>query len=166
MTTALTRPAAAAAARRRGRHELPPGRPLRRWEALAYLLLGAALAAAVLLPGRGEPSVDTSPRLYFQPARTLTGAFSTWNPAPTLGQQSYDAGIAPVAAAVWAVRALARSVWLTARLWRLLLLLLLLLLFLLFLLILLLLLLPHKWPPEKVKPLLIHSLHIFKMLFV
>ncbi|HYY79214.1 MAG TPA: alpha-(1-_3)-arabinofuranosyltransferase family protein, partial [Actinomycetes bacterium] len=124
MTTALTRPAAAAAARRRGRHELPPGRPLRRWEALAYLLLGAALAAAVLLPGRGEPSVDTSPRLYFQPARTLTGAFSTWNPAPTLGQQSYDAGIAPVAAAVWAVRALARSVWLTARLWRLLLLLL------------------------------------------
>jgi hypothetical protein len=122
VTTALTRPVAAAAARR-GRHEQPPGPPRRRWEALAYLLLGAALAGAVLLPGRGQPSVDTSPRLYFQPARTLTGAFSTWSPAPTLGQQSYDAGIAPVAAAVWAVHALARSVWLTTRLWRLLLLL-------------------------------------------
>jgi arabinofuranan 3-O-arabinosyltransferase len=106
---------------RPGRQRRPAGRA--RGEPLAYLLLALALTLAVVLPGWGQPSVDTSPRLYFQPGRTLAGAFSAWSPAPSLGQQSYDAGIAPVAAAVWAIQSLAGSVWLSTRLWRLLLLL-------------------------------------------
>ena len=106
---------------RPGLHRRPARRP--HGEPLAYLLLVLALALAVVLPGWGQPSVDTSPRLYFQPGRALTGAFSTWSSAPSLGQQSYDTGIAPVAAAVWAIRSVTGSVWLSTRLWRLLLLL-------------------------------------------
>jgi arabinofuranan 3-O-arabinosyltransferase len=121
MTLPQPRPTVAGPSERPGRHERPAWRV--RGEPLAYLLLALALALPVLLPGWGQPSVDTSPRLYFQPGRTLTGAFSTWSPAPSLGQQSYDVGIAPVAGAVWAIQTVTGSVWLTTRLWRLLLLL-------------------------------------------
>ena len=89
-------PAVDEAPERPGRHRRRARRP--QGEPLAYLLLVLALALAVVLPGWGQPSVDTSPRLYFQPGRALTGAFSTWSSAPSLGQQSYDAGIAPAAA--------------------------------------------------------------------
>jgi arabinofuranan 3-O-arabinosyltransferase len=121
MTLSRPRPTLTATPERAGRHQRPAQRV--GGEPLAYLLLGLALALAVLLPGWGQPSIDTSPRLYFEPGRTLTGAFSTWTPAPSLGQQSYDAGIAPVAAAVWTIQTATGSVWLTTRLWRLLLLL-------------------------------------------
>jgi arabinofuranan 3-O-arabinosyltransferase len=118
MTTSLQRSPRLAALGHRGEPTSRPGAEL-----LAYLALATAVALPIVLLGWGKASIDTSPRLYFEPWKTFTGAFSTWDPTPSLGQQDYNVGIAPVAVAVGLIKTVTGSVWLTTRLWRLLLLL-------------------------------------------
>ncbi|ONH33922.1 alpha-(1-_3)-arabinofuranosyltransferase domain-containing protein [Pseudofrankia asymbiotica] len=123
MTISLERPSRPAVrGHRRGQRGERPSGP-KRAELFAYLGIAIAIALPILLIGWGKASIDTSPRLYFQPWKTFAGAFSTWDTGPSLGSQDYNVGIAPVAVAVGLIKTVVHSVWLTTRLWRLLLLL-------------------------------------------
>ena len=87
-------------------------------EPLAYLVLGVLVLAVLLLTDRGMIAPDTKPHLYLAPARTLRAALSAWRADPYLGQPNFDAGVAPVALGVMAIRALGVPAWLVIRLWR------------------------------------------------
>src|SRR6266508_838826 len=113
--TRLALPAPSTTARERG------WRRLRRdglAEPLAYLALGVLVLAVLLLTDRGMIAPDTKPHLYLAPARTLRAALSAWRADPYLGQPNFDAGVAPVALGVMAIRALGVPAWLVIRLWR------------------------------------------------
>ncbi len=96
----------------------PPRRPARYAEPAAYLVLGALVLAVLLATDWGQVTPDTRPELYLAPGRTLLGALAAWRPDPYLGQPNFDTGTAPVALAVWALRALGADAWLAVRLWR------------------------------------------------
>src|SRR6266542_2542195 len=113
--TRLALPAPSTTARERG------WRRLRRdglAEPLAYLALGVLVLAVLLLTDRGMIAPDTKPHFYLAPARTLRAALSAWRADPYLGQPNFDAGVAPVALGVMAIRALGVPAWLVIRLWR------------------------------------------------
>ena len=109
--TRLALPAPSTTARERGRR-------LRRAELLAYLVLGVLVLAVLLLTDRGMIAPDTKPHLYLAPARAFHAALSSWREDPYLGQPNFDAGVAPVALGVMAIRALGVPAWLVIRLWR------------------------------------------------
>jgi arabinofuranan 3-O-arabinosyltransferase len=98
----------------------PPGprRPLDYAEPAAYVLLGALVLAALLVPDWGMVTPDTRPDLYLAPGRALRGVLAAWRPDPYLGQPNFDTGSAPAALAVAVIRALGTDAWLAVRLWR------------------------------------------------
>src|SRR6266516_1673906 len=89
-----------------------------RTELVAYAVIGLALLGALLFGSWGWLTQDTRPELYLAPARALRLTLATWRPDPYLGQPNFDAGTAPMALAVWAIRSLGVPAWVAVRLWR------------------------------------------------
>jgi arabinofuranan 3-O-arabinosyltransferase len=115
VTERLALPGLSAAARERGRRRLRDGSLA---EPVAYVVLGVLVLGVLLLSDRGMIAPDTKPHLYLAPGRTLRAALSAWRADPYLGQPNFDAGVAPVALGVMAIRALGVPAWLVIRLWR------------------------------------------------
>jgi arabinofuranan 3-O-arabinosyltransferase len=93
-------------------------------EAVAYAALGALVVLAVFLNRWGSFTPDTEPQLYLAPGRVLMQSLFSWKVSPALGQANFQTGAAPVAALIFAIRALGASAWVAVRVWRALLLLL------------------------------------------
>lgn len=89
-----------------------------RSELVAYLVIGLALLLVLLIGSFGRLTPDTRPVLYLAPARALRETLQTWRPDPYLGQPNFDAGSAPMALAIWVIRAFGTPAWVAVRLWR------------------------------------------------
>jgi arabinofuranan 3-O-arabinosyltransferase len=87
-------------------------------EPAAYVLAGALVLAALIVPDWGKVTPDTRPEVYLAPWRALRGALAAWRPDPYLGQPNLDTGTAPAALAVALLRSLGADAWLAVRLWR------------------------------------------------
>lgn len=101
---------------------MPPDRAPRVGWGEGLILVGGALAltAAVIGTRWGVFTPDTRPDLYQNPAAFLRSTVQAWvGGASGLGQGNFNAGAAPVAAAVWVIRTLGAPAWLAVRIWRL-----------------------------------------------
>jgi arabinofuranan 3-O-arabinosyltransferase len=96
----------------------PPRRARDLAEPAAYGVLGVGVLAVLVLTDRGWLTPDTSPELYLAPGRALARSLAAWRPDPYLGQPNLDAGTAPAAMVVAAIRGLGVDAWLAVRLWR------------------------------------------------
>ncbi len=105
--------------------EVVGGRPaiardfvVRRRVTLVLAGLAGLVVVAVFANSWGSFTPDTEPQLYYAPGRTLIQSLFAWKASPFLGQANFQTGLAPVAAAIFAIRALGASPWVAVRIWR------------------------------------------------
>jgi len=87
-------------------------------ETVAYAVFGTLVVLAVFLNRWGSFTPDTEPQLYLAPGRVLIQSLFSWRSSPALGQPNFQTGVAPVAAVIFAIRALGASAWVAVRVWR------------------------------------------------
>ncbi|MDP9343272.1 MAG: alpha-(1-_3)-arabinofuranosyltransferase [Actinomycetota bacterium] len=90
----------------------------RRRLTLIFAGLAALVVVAVFANSWGSFTPDTEPQLYYAPGRTLIQSLFAWKASPFLGQGNFQTGLAPVAAAIYVIRALGASPWVAVRIWR------------------------------------------------
>jgi arabinofuranan 3-O-arabinosyltransferase len=94
-------------------------RPSRVLEATVWIALALLVAGGVFLNDWGKIALDWYPQLYLAPGRTFVRALFAWRAEPFLGHPNIHVGLAPTAALIFFIKTFGLPLWVTLRIWRL-----------------------------------------------